>query len=183
MKTNRNRIAMTAIAGVFAALATLNAGTAHAEIEVGDKMPAFSLQGSDGVTYKSDVILGKQAMVIAWFPKAFTGGCTKECKALREQGAEIKSFDVAYFTASCDPPQKNMEFAQSLELDYPILSDPERGLAKALGCLSPRGNAQRWTYFVGKDGTILHIDKSVKVAEHGSAIAAKLKELGVEAKN
>ncbi|MEM9364389.1 MAG: redoxin domain-containing protein [Planctomycetota bacterium] len=174
---------MPILVGVVLATFNVLHSSVQAEVNVGDKLPAFSLPGSDGITYESDAIVGKQAMVIAWFPRAFTGGCTKECKALREQGAEIKAFDVAYFTASCDPPQKNMEFAQSLELDYPILSDPERGLAEALGCLSPRGNANRWTYFVGKDGTVLHIDKSVKVAQHGSSIAAKLKELGVDAKN
>lgn len=49
-------------------------GSAHAEVGVGDEAPPFKLVGSDGKTYSSDQFKGKQAVVIAWYPKAFTGG-------------------------------------------------------------------------------------------------------------
>ena len=78
--------------------------------------------------------------------------------------------------------KKNTDFAKSLDLDYPILSDPEKKYAKALGCLSARGFSNRWTYYIGKDGKILHIDKKVKAGNHGPDIVAKLKELKVAAK-
>ncbi len=94
----------------------------------------------------------------------------------------IRDFDVAYFTASVDPVQKNTDFAKSLDLDYPILSDPEKQLADALGCLNARGMSNRWTYYIGKDGKILYIDKAVKAGDHGKAIAKKLKELGLDKK-
>ena len=152
---------------------------ANAEVVVGDEMPNFALVGSDGITYEADKFKGKQAYVIAWFPKAFTGGCTKECKSMREFGEKLREFDVAYFTASVDPAKKNADFAKSLELDYPILSDPQRDLSKKLGCLNSRGFTNRWTYYVGVDGKILHIDRSVKTATHGRDIAAKLESLGI----
>jgi peroxiredoxin Q/BCP len=69
-----------------------------------------------------------------------------------------------------------------LDLDYPILSDPEKKVAEAFGCLNARGVSNRWTYYIGKDGKILHVDKSVKAASHGEDIASKLAELGVEKK-
>ena len=150
-----------------------------AEVAVGDKMPSFQLVGSDGVTYDSEKLLGKTAYVIAWFPKAFTGGCTKECKSMREFGDSLRRFDVTYFTASVDPVEKNTAFSKSLDLDYPILSDPGRKLSQKLGCHNPRGVTNRWTYYVGVDGKILHIDRSVKTATHGKDIAAKLEQLGV----
>lgn len=53
------------------------------ELKVGDHAPAFSLKGSDGKTYTLDQFKGKSAVVIAWFPKAFTKGCTAECKSLQ----------------------------------------------------------------------------------------------------
>ena len=56
---------------------------AQAEVSVGDLMPDFQLVGSDGKTYSSKMMMGETAYVIAWFPKAFTGGCTKECKSMR----------------------------------------------------------------------------------------------------
>lgn len=87
---------------------------------------------------------------------------------------------MAYFTASVDPIERNAAFAESMELDYPILSDPNKEVAKAFGCLNARSMANRWTYYVGKDGKVLFIDKSVKAADHGKSIAAKLAELDVE---
>ncbi len=89
---------------------------------------------------------------------------------------------MAYFTASVDPVDKNTDFAKSLDLDYPILSDPSKEFAKSLGCLNDRGMSNRWTYYIGKDGKILYIDKSVKTGVHGKAIADKLAELGVAKK-
>ena len=94
----------------------------------------------------------------------------------------MKALDVAYFTASCDPVKKNTEFAKSMDLDYPILSDPDKKVAKALGCLSTRGFSNRWTYYIGGDGKILYVDKKVKAGSHGEAIVAKLKELGAKTK-
>jgi peroxiredoxin Q/BCP len=90
---------------------------------------------------------------------------------------------VAYFTASCDPAQRNKEFAESLGLDYPILSDPGKDVAKAYGVVDAnRPNPQRWTFYIGKDGKVLYIDKSVKSGQHGKDVAAKLQELGVAKK-
>lgn len=155
-------------------------GTANAEINVGDDCPDFKMVGSDGKTYSNADFKDKQAFVIAWYPKAFTGGCTKECKSFRESGNAIREFNVAYFTASVDPVERNTEFAESLELDYPILSDPSKEVAKAFGCLSDRGVSNRWTYYVGKDGKVLYVDKSVKATDHGEAVVEKLAELGVE---
>ncbi|MCA9176276.1 MAG: redoxin domain-containing protein [Planctomycetales bacterium] len=152
------------------------------ELAVGAAAPDFKLIGSDGKTYTSAQFKGRQAVVIAWFPKAFTGGCTKECVSFREGRKALSHFDVAYFTASCDPAERNKEFAESLRLDYPILSDSDKSVATAFGCLNSRGVANRWTYYIGKDGTILHIDKSVQPTRHAEAVAAKLKELGVAEK-
>ncbi len=154
-----------------------------ADLKAGDEAPGFELKASDGKTYKLSDFKGKKAVVVAWFPKAFTGGCTKECKSMRDHGKLIREFDAAYFTASCDPvdgEKGNAAFAKSLDLDYPILSDPEKKVAKDYGVLNAeRGVSNRWTYYVGKDGKVLFIDKDVKTEAHGEHIAAKLKELGV----
>ncbi len=158
------------------------AGVVRAELKVGDKAPAFELKGSDGKTYTLDQFKGKSAVVVAWFPKAFTGGCTKECKSLRANSEALHKLDVAYFTASVDTPEENKKFAESLELDYPILSDPDKSVAKAYGVLSTRGFASRWTFYIDKDGIIKEIDKSVKVDKAGEDVAAKVKELGLSSK-
>jgi thioredoxin-dependent peroxiredoxin len=153
-------------------------------LKPGDPAPEFTLQGSDGKTYKLSEFKGKQAVVIAWFPKAFTSGCTAECKSLRAHGDDLRKFDVAYFTASCDDVETNKKFAASLDLDYPILSDPTCETARAYGVASgDRKTPARSTFYIGKDGRILLIDNQVKTATHGSDIAAKLKALGVAEKS
>src|SRR5919109_273268 len=76
------------------------ARAAEEALQVGDDAPDFEMQGSDGKTYKLSDFQGKQAVVIAWYPRAFTGGCTKECTAFKEQGGSIREYNVAYFTAS-----------------------------------------------------------------------------------
>jgi len=73
------------------------------------------------------------------------------------------------------------EFAKSRDLDYPILIDPGGSLAKSMGCCNGRFSS-RWTYYVGKDGKILYIDKKVKAGDHGTDIVAKLSELKIEKK-
>ena len=119
------------------------AGAVAVELKVGDKAPAFSLKGSDGKTYTLDQFKGKSAVVIAWFPKAFTGGCTKECKSLRANSKALKDLKVAYFTASVDTPEQNTKFAKSLDLDYPILSDPDKSVAKEYGVLNATARLQQ----------------------------------------
>jgi peroxiredoxin Q/BCP len=76
----------------------------------------------------------------------------------------------------------NKKFAESLDVDYPILSDPDKTVAKAYGVMSPRGFANRWTFYIDKDGIIREIDKKVTPAKAGADIAAKVKELGLEGK-
>ncbi|MDX2038605.1 MAG: peroxiredoxin [Isosphaeraceae bacterium] len=155
-------------------------GAAQAELKIGDKAPEFEMKGSDGKTYKLSDFKGKQAVVIAWYPKAFTGGCTVECRNFREKGAVLKATGAAYFTASVDTPEKNADFAKSLSVDYPILSDPDKSVATAYGVINPeRGVAQRWTFYIDKTGVVREIDKKVKTATAAEDVAATLGKLGL----
>ncbi len=87
---------------------------------------------------------------------------------------------MAHFAVSVDPPEKNKKFAESLGVDYPILSDPEKQVAKAYGVLMPVvGVAKRWTFYIGKDGKILYVDRDINVNSAGADVAARLAELGV----
>ena len=142
--------------------------------------PDFTLKGSDGKTYSLADFKGKKAVVLAWFPKAFTGGCTAECKSFKELSDSLKGLDVAYFTASTDKVDDNTKFAESLGVDYPILSDPDKTVANAYGVVNPaRGFANRWTFYIDKDGKIAAVDKTVKPATSAADVAAKLKSLGI----
>lgn len=153
------------------------------ELKVGAAAPDFELVGSDGKTYKLSSFKDKQAVVVAWYPRAFTGGCTKECKSFAQDGAKLKAYDVAYFTASTDDAEKNKKFAESVGADYPILSDPTGATAKAYGIYNAERNAAaRVTFIIGKDGKIAFVDKGVKTESHAADVAAKLGELGIAKK-
>jgi len=161
------------------------------DLKVGDQAPNFKLQATDGKTYQLSDFKGKQAVVVAWFPAAFTRGCTIECKSLAENGDKIKMYDVSYFMASVDPIEKNIEFAKATsvklgdqdvtkkEADFPLLSDPTKDTAKAYGVLNERGVASRWTFYVDKMGKISYIEKKVVPDNSAADMIAKLAELKV----
>jgi peroxiredoxin len=155
-----------------------------ADLKVGDQAPDFSMVGTDGKTYSlSDLTKQGKAVVLAWFPRADTPGCTKECTSFKNEGSKMRDYNVAYFTASNDPLEANKKFAEKLGVDYPILSDPDSSVSQKYGVYNPdRKAAQRWTFFIGQDGKILAIDKAVKTDTHGADVAGKLGELGVKKK-
>ena len=161
----------------------IGAAAAAADLGVGDKAPDFKLEGSDGKTYKLSSYKGKKAVVLAWFPKAFTQGCTAECKSLAANGEKIRQYDVAYFMASVDPiegEKGNKAFAESEKADFPMLSDPTKATATAYGVLNPQwGVANRWTFYIDKNGDIASIDKAVKPATSAEDMLAHLAALKV----
>jgi thioredoxin-dependent peroxiredoxin len=178
----RNATLMSVFAMAVLMMATgMNAETPAAELKVGDQAPDFSLQASDGKTYKLSDFKGKKAVVIAWFPKAFTSGCTIECKSLAANGDKIRKYNVAYFMASVDPVDQNKGFAEQEKADFPLLSDPTKKTAEAYGVLNANGMARRWTFYIDKNGTISAIDKEVKPASSAEDMVGKLGELNVEA--
>ena len=171
------------VAAMLMMTAAGGAQTPAPELKVGDQAPDFSLQASDGKTYKLSDFKGKQAVVLAWFPKAFTQGCTIECKSLAEHGDMIKKYNVKYFMASVDPiegEQGNKAFAAAHNADFPLLSDPDKKTAEAYGVLNGRPMASRWTFYIGKDGKIMAIEKKDNPPTSAEDMAAKLGELKVE---
>lgn len=176
------RTILTTASAIAEGIANKVAGTyagPTATLQAGDRAPDFALIGSDGRTHRLSALAG-QIVIVAWFPKAFTGGCTAECKSLRSNGDLLRRCGVKYFAASVDNPDTNAAFAASLDLDYPVLSDPTRETARQWGVLDASGFARRWTFIVGADGRILAIDRRVSSATHGSDIGTMLKALGVQ---
>jgi peroxiredoxin Q/BCP len=169
----------TVFTGMLLLSANAPANDMHA-LEVGDMAPDFTLEATDGNTYSLADFKGKQAVVLAWYPKAFTRGCTIECKSLAEKGHLIRAYDAQYFMASVDDVDTNTAFAEEQKADFPLLSDPTKETADAYGVLMPEhGVAARHTFYIGKDGTILAIDREVKPETSAEDMAARLGELGV----
>ena len=83
---------------------------------------------------------------------------------------------------SVDPLETNKAFAEQEEANFPFLSDESTEVAKTYGVLSERGMANRWMFFIGTDGTILHIEKTSHTRDAGEFLSTKLAELGVARK-
>jgi peroxiredoxin Q/BCP len=152
-------------------------------LEVGQRAPDFKLQGSDGKTYALADFAGKRGFVLAWFPKAFTGGCTAELEDLRDNAEAIAAYDAAVFMVSLDPPAQNAAFAKSVGAKQLLLSDADGSVASAYGVGGLGGYAKRWTFYVDKDGVVRAIDTAVDTDTAGQDIARKLGELGFPKKN
>ena len=187
------RVLMTL--GLVMTLAGSAMAQGAAELKVGDMAPEFSLQGTDGKTHVLSDYRGEQAVVVAWFPRAFTRGCTIECKSLAENGDKIRQFEVAYFMASVDPLEDNIRFANATsvtlgqgadamvvekrEADFPMLSDPTKAVATRYGVLNARGVASRWTFYIDKAGRIAAIDKMVSPETSAEDMLTTLAEVNV----
>lgn len=181
----RKLFSVLARAAVVAVAVALGLGSAVMadELKAGDPAPNFTLKGSDGKTYSLADFKGKRPVVIAWFPKAFTGGCTKQCTSYARTQDEMKKYDVAYFTASTDDAETNAKFAESLHASYPILADPTKATATAYGVVHEgRAVPERWTFYIDKDGVIREIDKQINTEQAAPDTIAKLQALGLVSK-
>jgi peroxiredoxin Q/BCP len=194
-------IAVLSMAGVMAHGQAQTPAQPQPTLKVGDMAPDFSLQGTDGKTHKLSDYRGKSAVVVAWFPKAFTSGCTIECKSLAENGDKIQKFQVVYFMASTDTIEDNTKFAKATsvtlpgrggaagtvvekkEADFPLLADPTMETAKAYGVVTgERKTASRWTFYIDKAGKIAAIDTAIRPQTSAEDMIAKLEELKVPSK-
>ena len=165
-----------AIAAAALAIPSIVALPAHAaDLAVGDKAPAFDLPSTAGGSYQ----LGGRTVVLAWFPRAYTPGCTMQCKSLAKNGDLIRGFDVDYFMISTDPLEDNAGFAAKYDADFPMLSDPTTETAKAYGVFHERGFAMRHTFYIAPDRTILAIDRKSNPSTAAEDIAATLAKLNV----
>lgn len=178
----RLRIAATTVSALAVGLVTMatrrEAGD-RVELAVGDIAPDFELPGSDGRTYRLADYRGSHVVVIAWFPKAFTGGCTAECESLGRSSSTIRGAHGRVFGASVDRLEVNRRFAETMGIDYPILSDTNKAVARLYGVLGASGFAERWTFYIGLDGRIVEIDRHVRAVSHGKDVAARLERLGI----
>ena len=148
----------------------------------GDRAPQFALPGSDGRIHRLADHAGLRPVVLTWFPKAFTGGCAAQLRSLRESAGRLNELGIACFAASLDQLNVNRAFAEWTGTGLPILSDVNGETARAYGVFDEElGLASRWTFFIGRDGRILFVDREISPTSHGEDLLAKVQELGMAA--
>jgi thioredoxin-dependent peroxiredoxin len=169
--------------------------TASEGLEKGDKVAAFEAKNDTGKLWKSSDVVGKDYLVVYFYPAAMTGGCTKQACAFRDHQAELKALGAQVVGVSGDEVEGLKYFKIAENLNFNLLSDADGKIAKLFGVptrdggeikrtvegkevtLKRNNTAKRWTFIVGKDGKVIYKDTSVKAAQDSDNIIAFLNGL------
>ena len=146
-------------------------------LEVGAAAPDFSAASTGGGTVKLSDFKGKW-VVLYFYPKAFTPGCTKETCSLRDGHAELAGLDAVVLGVSLDGLEKQKEFKAKYEAPFELIADSDKKVSEAYGVLAPmRLFAERRTFIISPEGKIAHIFEKVDVANHAAEVKAVLLKL------
>ncbi len=148
-------------------------------LKVGDMAPDFTLPSTQGKPVTLSDFRGKKSVVLAFFPAAFTGGCTKELTTYQADIAKFQEMGAEVLAISSDNLPTLAHWGGELKATYPMLSDFMRKASAGYGVLIPeRGVANRATFVIDRDGKIQHIEEgSAAVDPTGAATAcARLKK-------
>ena len=146
-------------------------------LKPGDKAPSFSAPSWDGSTVKLSDFSGSSSVVLFFYVRDNTSGCTREARALRDAVAELKKRSAVVVGVSTDGIESHERFAANNELPFALLADTDGKIAQAYGVLRESGKASRATFLIGKNGAILHAWPKVSITGHANEIIAKLDEL------
>ncbi|MGP8074982.1 MAG: peroxiredoxin [Thermoplasmata archaeon] len=131
----------------------------------GDPAPSFTGTTHDGRTLTLDEFRGRP-LVLYFYPKASTAGCTAEAKGFAQNYAAFRAAGIAVVGVSVDSVEAQAEFARDCGLPFPLIADRDRTLARHYGVLGLLGFAKRTTFFVGADGRIEEIVQGMLPGPH-----------------
>jgi len=159
---------------LIAALPLLAQAPPHTQLKVGDMAPDFTLPSTTGKNVTLSEFRGKKNVVLAFYPAAFTGGCTKEMTAYGQSLDKFETSDTQVFGISTDNTPSQKVFADQVKATFPMLSDfARREVTKSYGVLMPdRGIANRATFVVDKEGRIQHIEEGTQAVDISGAAMA-----------
>lgn len=143
------------------------------KINVGDMIPRFSTKDQEGETIDNDDLIGGP-VVLYFYPKDDTPGCTTEACSFRDNMSRIEDMDVLVLGVSPDTPQSHQKFIQKHNLNFTLLSDENKEMAKKFDVLrsviGPNGETtqkiERTTFVMDANGEIRWIERPVKVEGH-----------------
>ena len=141
-------------------------------LSIGDPAPPFSLSDDTGATVSLADLAGRR-VVLYFYPKDDTSGCTAQACALRDDWSAVESLDVALFGISPDSAASHVKFRAKYDLPFPLLVDADHATAEAYGVWVEKSmygkkymGIERSTFVIGPDGRLEHILRKVKPAEH-----------------
>jgi peroxiredoxin Q/BCP len=143
----------------------------------GQVAPPFALPADDGTVVRLDDELAKGPVVLFFYPRAMTPGCTKESCHFRDLGREFDELGARRIGVSADPIERQQRFKQQYRFDFPLLSDPDRRVAEAYGVKRPGPLFnRRTTYVIAPDRTVLAaIHSEIDMDRHADQALAVLR--------
>jgi peroxiredoxin Q/BCP len=152
-------------------------------LEEGATAPKFSLKGDDGKTYKLAEMTGKP-VVVYFYPKDDTPGCTIEACAFRDRKAEIEKLGAVVLGVSPDDAESHAKFRKKFDLNFPLLVDTDHKLADQFGAWREKNmygkksmGVVRSTFLIGPDGKIAKAWKKVSVEGHDEQVIKAIRAL------
>jgi peroxiredoxin Q/BCP len=149
-------------------------------IKTGSKVPVFTLQDQDGKTFDIKNVLGKKNLVIYFYVKDETPGCTAESCTFRDQYEVFQQADAMIIGISAQSVESHKEFADKYKLPFILLSDPENNVRKMFGINTGENGSRpgRVTFVIDKTGTIVYVfDSLTQPVQHVSEALNVLKKL------
>jgi thioredoxin-dependent peroxiredoxin len=147
----------------------------------GEKPPVFVLPSSEGGEIDLAKLLGKHPVVLYFYPKADTPGCTTQACGFRDAMAGFKKARATVLGVSPDPIERVRKFAEKFHLNFPLLADADHAVSEHYGVWQEKSmygrkymGVARTTFLIGKNGVILHVFEKVKPADHEAQVLEHL---------
>lgn len=179
-KPARSQVASTSAPSQAAS----DSGSKAAALAPGAKAPDFSLSATDGETVRLRDFCGRK-VILYFYPKDLTPGCTKQACAFRDAAALLKKAGAVVLGVSADSAASHARFRDKHELNFTLLSDPDHQALNAYGVWKEKSlygrrfmGIERTTFLIDEEGRIARIFPKVKVEGHAEAVLAALSEKG-----
>jgi len=170
----------TVLTGTLALFAGISLCLAEGGVvpKIGDKAPLVTGKNQDGKTWKLASSIGKKIVLLYFYPKDDTPGCTKEACGLRDRMDELKKDKVEVVGVSFDSAESHQKFIEKHKLNFPLLTDTDGKIAEAYGVRIPGRNfARRVSFLIGLDGKIAHVTESPQADVHLSEMKDAIAKL------
>jgi len=177
MKKNSSRPLILLAVAVFTGAALGLAGAAPTP-KIGDKAPLIEGKDQDGKTFKLADQIGKKVVLLYFYPKDDTPGCTKEACGFRDRIADLKKDNVEVIGVSFDSPESHQKFISKYNLNFPLLADTDGKIAETYGVrMQARPMAKRVSFLIGLDGKITHVTDTMNADTHLSEMKTAVEKL------
>ena len=157
-------------------LSLVSCSKSELTLKEGDLAPDFTLTSESGESVSLSSLKGKP-VVLYFYPKDFTPGCTKEACAFRDAFAEFQAAGVEVLGVSVDDVESHQKFKSEHNLNFTLLADTEKKVSTAYGVMSAMGFSNRITFLIDREGKIKRVFKEVKPEEHAAEVLAIAKTL------